>query len=81
MRTIAMAAGIILLSGCVTVSEKQKEEREYRHAEERAAYFAYRRNCRSNGGVVVISGSHGRLTSADIPGPGDYRCEKAMAFR
>jgi hypothetical protein len=80
MKTSALVAGIFLLSGCVSMSEKQKEEREYRDAENRAAYFAYRQQCRGNGGIVVINGSHGRLTSDDIPNPGDYRCQKSLSF-
>lgn len=81
MKTIATVASALLLSACVTVTEEQREEREYRDVENRADYFAYRQQCRSNGGFVVISGSHGRLTSSDIPKPGDYRCEKSLAFR
>ena len=81
MRTIAMVANIILLSGCVTLTEEQRDERDYRNEERRAAYFAYRRECRNDGGFVVINGSHGRLTSRGIPKPGDYRCEKSLAFR
>lgn len=81
MKTIAIAATVILLSACASVSEEQREDREYREAERRAAYFAYRRDCRNNGGFVVVSGSRGRLTSRGIPNPGDYRCEKSMAFR
>ena len=77
----AIVAGTFLLSACVTVSEKQKEEREYRDAENRAAYVAYRRQCKGNGGIVVITGSHGRLSSDDIPNPGDYRCQKNLSFR
>jgi hypothetical protein len=80
MKTIAIAASVMLLSACVSITEEQKEEREYQDVEQRAAYFAYKRQCRSNGGIVVINGSHGRLTTSGIPKPGDYRCQKSLAF-
>jgi hypothetical protein len=80
MKASALVAGIFLLSGCVSLTDKQKEAREYRDEENRAAYFAYRRLCRSNGGIVVVNGSHGRITSDDAPNPGDYRCQKSLSF-
>jgi hypothetical protein len=81
MKASALVAGIFLLSGCVSLTDKQKEAREYRDEENRAAYFAYRQHCKRNGGIVVINGTHGRLASYGIPHPGNYRCLKSMSFR
>jgi hypothetical protein len=80
MKTCTLIACIMLVSGCVTVSESQKDAREYQEAEQRAEYFAYRKRCRSNGGLLVIHGTHGRVGSDNIPNAGDYRCQRSMSF-
>lgn len=60
-----------LIAGCSGMSERQKEERDYRRAEFEAAYLKYEKWCHSRGRQVVIQAGLGP-DRRGIPTPGDY---------
>ena len=53
MKIAAMLAAITMLGGC-SITEEQREAREYRDAEWRAEFLAYRAKCRNDGGRLVV---------------------------
>lgn len=72
-RQVLVTVGVALLvsSGCSTLSERDKEDREYRQAEFEAAFLKYQRWCHSMGRQVVIQAGLGP-DRRGIPTPGDY---------
>ncbi len=76
-RTVGQRLGVVLLSttiflsACSVMTERQKEERDYRRAEFEAAYLEYERWCHSMGRQVVIQAGLGP-DRRGIPTPGDY---------
>ncbi len=68
---VTLLAATLFLAGCSTMTERQKEEREYRRAEFEAAYLRYEAWCHSMGRQVVIQAGLGP-DRRGIPTPGDY---------
>ena len=81
MKACTLIAGIALLSGCASLSDREREERAYEAEENRAQFFQYRQRCHNSGGFVVVVGSHGRLGSSGVPANSEYRCQKSLSFR
>lgn len=68
---VAMTVGAVVCTGCSTMSERDKEERDYRRAEFEAAFLKYQKWCHSMGRRVVIQAGLGP-DRRGIPTPGDY---------
>jgi len=77
MKSSAFLAAAVFLAGCAAVTEEQLEAREYRDVEWQAQYYAYKSDCRSKGGLIVVQGTTGRFSRDGAPAYGDiYRCQK-----
>ena len=70
-RQATVLVAVAMLVGCSTMSERDKEERDYRRAEFEAAFLKYQRWCHSMGRQVVIQAGLGP-DRRGIPTPGDY---------
>lgn len=82
MKTVIFVAGVVLMTACVTVSESEREAREYREVERREQYLSDRRLCRRKGGVLVIHRSSGRFDPYGVPDYRDsYNCRTARSLR
>jgi len=82
MRLFMYWVGISLLAGCATANEAAREEREYREVEWRAQLAEDRRDCRSQGGLLVFKTGMARLGRRTVPRPGDtYTCDLSMAYQ
>ncbi|MDH4047995.1 MAG: hypothetical protein OEW68_06280 [Gammaproteobacteria bacterium] len=77
MKSSALLASVAFLAGCAAVTEEQIEAREYRDFEWRSKFFAYKADCRSKGGMIIVHGTTGKFSSDGAPAYGDlYRCQK-----
>ena len=68
---VMLAATAFFFTACSTMTERQKEERDYRRAEFEAAYLKYEAWCHKMGRQVVIQAGLGPDRKG-IPSPGDY---------
>ena len=82
MKLAAMLAAIMVTTGC-SITEEQREAREYRDAEWRAEFIEFRARCRNDGGRLVVHGDTQRHRRYRIPEYGDfYGCQpRGMSFR
>jgi hypothetical protein len=81
MKICALIAFVLAVSGCATITDEQREERDYQEALNRAEFYAFRQRCRYNGGILVVTASPVRLGPNGIPDDGDYRCQRTMSIR
>jgi hypothetical protein len=82
MKLAAMIAAIMVMAGC-SITEKQREARQYRDAEWRAEFLEYRAKCKTDGGRLVVHGDTQRHRRYGIPDYGDfYACQaRGLSFR
>lgn len=82
MKLAATFAAIVLIAGC-SITEEQREAREYRDAEWRAKFLEFRAKCRNDGGRLVVHGDTQTHRRYGIPNYGDYYgCQpRGLSFR
>ena len=82
MKLRVLVVAVVSTAGCVSVSEEQREAREYRDAEWRAEFLEYRQKCHRDGGRLVVHGNTQMYRREGIPKYGDYYvCRSSLAFR
>jgi len=82
MKPKILLAAVALTTGCVSVTEQQREAREYRDVEWLAKFVEDREKCRSKGGHFVVYGGMKRIGRRATVNPGDtYTCRLTSAFR
>ena len=68
IRTIAsLAVAALLTSGCATMSEAEREEREYRRVDFRNKFIEDRSRCEASGGRLYVQGYGGTLDKHGVP--------------
>lgn len=74
MRVLMMIIGALILSACATLTESEREERQYRKVDWENRYVAYVNRCHRAGGKMILT-RYSRVGRKDIPNPGDlYNC-------
>jgi hypothetical protein len=78
MRKLIGLLAILALAGCVTLTETERDEREYNRVERSEVALAAMIDCESRGGLVVISrgsGSGLRRNSRELGSFDSWRCK------
>ena len=74
LRVAAVLPALIVLSGCVSLTEAQLEARDYRRIDFKQQFIDYRQRCLAAGGKIIIDAKQG-LDRHDLPNRGDrYYC-------
>lgn len=77
MKSVLATAGIVL-AGCITIPEHQRDEIRYREAERINRFYDYRDSCARAGGILVIR-TTGRLRRNGPPRHSDdYDCTRPV---
>ena len=77
MRGVLLFVAAVMLGGCVTMTDKQREQLEYRQVEWQEQFRMDLIECRAQGGLMIIEPGIRRLGRSTTPKYGDkYTCER-----